>query len=111
MRDTRPAGEALSVFLHDFLAHPRAHQGLARTLASLLDTRPETLAEGSQALEQAVAEPVAAAAEAGAIRDDVGAGAVMMALPGIGAAHGRPEWSDEAEGVLALIRDGLRQMP
>ncbi|MGW3352851.1 SbtR family transcriptional regulator [Nonomuraea rubra] len=50
------------------------------------------LAEGSRALEQAVTDLVAAAVKDGAVRDDVGAGAVMMALHGIGAAHDRPGW-------------------
>jgi Transcriptional regulator SbtR-like, C-terminal domain len=46
---------------------------------------------------------------AGAVRDDVGAGAVMMAVHGIGAAHDRPERRAEADGVITLVLDGLRR--
>ncbi|MGW3353319.1 SbtR family transcriptional regulator [Nonomuraea rubra] len=45
-----------------------------------------------RALEQSVTDLVAAVVQDGAVRDDVGAGAVMMALHGIGAAHDRPGW-------------------
>ncbi|MEU3169729.1 hypothetical protein, partial [Streptosporangium sp. NPDC006930] len=50
-----------------------------------------------------------AAARDGAVRDDVNAGAVMMALHGIGAAHDRPGWRAEADGVITLVLDGLRR--
>ncbi|MEV0625829.1 hypothetical protein [Nonomuraea wenchangensis] len=82
---------------------------LARTLATLTSTRSDTLAEGSRALEQAVTDLVATAAKDGAVRDDVGAGAVMMALHGIGAAYDRPDWRAEADGVITLVLDGLRR--
>jgi hypothetical protein len=32
----------------------------------------------------------------------------MMALHGIGAAHDRPGWRAEADGVITLVLDGLR---
>ncbi|MFI6916951.1 hypothetical protein, partial [Streptosporangium sp. NPDC050284] len=57
----------------------------------------------------AVTDLVAAAARDGAVRDDVNAGAVMMALHGIGAAHDRPDWRAEADGVITLLLDGLRR--
>ncbi|MEV4548760.1 hypothetical protein ACI2LC_11820 [Nonomuraea wenchangensis] len=82
---------------------------LARTLATLTSTRSDTLAEASRALEQAVTDLVATAAKDGAVRDDVGAGAVMMALHGIGAAYDRPDWRAEADGVITLVLDGLRR--
>jgi hypothetical protein len=43
------------------------------------------------------------------VRDDVDAGAVMMALHGIGAAHDRPHWRAEADDVITLVLDGLRR--
>lgn len=107
LRATLPAAEALTTFLRGMIDHIDAHQGLARTLATLMATSSGALAEGSRALEQAVADLVAAAVQDGAIRDDVGAGAVMMALHGIGAAHDRPGWRAEADGVITLVLDGL----
>ncbi|QWF82497.1 TetR/AcrR family transcriptional regulator [Amycolatopsis sp. CA-230715] len=106
---TLPAAEALATFLRDMVDHIAAHQGLARTLATLMADRSGALTEGSQALEQAVADLVTAAARDGAVRDDVDAGAVMMALHGIGAAHDRPGWRTEADDLVTLVLDGLRR--
>ncbi|MDI5975729.1 TetR/AcrR family transcriptional regulator [Amycolatopsis magusensis] len=109
LQATLPAAEALATFLRGMVDHIHAHQGLARTLATLMATGSDTLAEGSQALEQAVTDLVAAAVRDGAIRDDVRAGAIMMALHGIGAAHDRPDWRTEADGVITLVLDGLHR--
>lgn len=106
---TLPAEEALAAFLRDMVDHMDAHRGLAQTLATLMATRKGALAEGGQAVEQAVAELVDAATQHGAIREDVDVGAVMMALHGIGAAHDRPHWRTEADGVITLVLDGLRR--
>lgn len=102
---TRSADEALALFLRDMIDHIDAHQGLARTLATLMS------AGGGRGheLEDAVAELVAAGVADGSLRDDVDAGAVLMALHGIGAAHARPGWRAEADGVVTLVVDGLRR--
>lgn len=109
LQATLPAEEALTTFLRGMVGHIHAHEGLARTLATLMATGSGALAEGSRALEQAVTDLVGAAVKSGAVRDDVGAGAVMMALHGIGAAHDRPGWRAEADGVITLVLDGLRR--
>jgi AcrR family transcriptional regulator len=111
LQATLPAGEALATFLRGMVDYLQAHAGLARTLVTLMTTGSGTIAEGSLALEQAVTDLVAAAAGSGAIRDDVGAGAVLMALHGIGAAHDRDDWRAEADGVVTLMLDGLRPNP
>ncbi|CCH29537.1 TetR/AcrR family transcriptional regulator [Actinosynnema sp. NPDC047251] len=108
LQATLPADEALATFLRGMVEHIDAHQGLARTLATLMADRSGALAEGGQALEQAVTDLVAAAVKDGTARDDVGAGAIMMALHGIGAAHDRPGWRAEADGVITLVLAGLR---
>jgi len=108
LQATLPAAEALATFLRGMVDHIDAHEGLARTLATLMADR-SALAEGSRALEDAVTDLVAAAVRDGAVRDDVGAGAVMMALHGIGAAHDRPGWRTEADDVITLVLDGLRR--
>ncbi|MGW7533871.1 TetR/AcrR family transcriptional regulator [Amycolatopsis sp. NPDC054798] len=105
---TLPAADALAAFLRGMIDYLDAHHGLARTLATLMATRADALAEGSRALEEAVADLVSAAAASGAIRADVGAGTVLMALHGISAAHDRPGWRADADGVITLVLDGLR---
>ena len=109
LRATLPAVEALATFLRGMVDYMDAHQGLARTLATLMAAGSDALAEGSRALEQAVTDLVAAAVQDGDVRDDVGAGAVMMALHGIGAASDRLGWRAEADGVITLVLDGLRR--
>ncbi|MEV4894066.1 hypothetical protein AB0K48_32240, partial [Nonomuraea sp. NPDC055795] len=108
LQATLPAAQALATFLRGMVDHIDAHAGLARTLATLMADRSSALAEGSQALEQAVTDLIAAAVRDGTVRDDVNAGAVMMALHGIGAAHDRPHWRTEADDVITLMLDGLR---
>ncbi|MDT8913834.1 TetR/AcrR family transcriptional regulator [Amycolatopsis sp. PS_44_ISF1] len=115
LRATRPPAEALATFLRGVVDHIDAHEGLARTLATLMAGRSSGVAEGSQALEQAVTELVAAAVREGAVPVgtgadvDAAAGAVMMALHGIGAAHDRPGWRIEADQLITLVLDGLRR--
>ncbi|MFI6348298.1 TetR/AcrR family transcriptional regulator [Streptomyces sp. NPDC050560] len=111
LRDTLPPDEALAAFLRGMVDHMHAHQGLARTLAALMAAGSDALAEGSRALERTVGDLVAAAVADGTVRDDVGAGAVMMALHGIGAARDRPDWRAEAEDVVTLLVAGLRRPP
>jgi AcrR family transcriptional regulator len=108
LRATLPPAEALATFLRSFVSHLREHQGLGRTLATLMATRSGALAEGGQAIGRAVADLLAAAVDDGAVRDDVGVGAVMMALQGICAAYDHPGCEADADGVVTLVLDGLR---
>ena len=111
LRETLPAGEALTAMLRRMVDHIDAGQTLARRLATLLATAPDQMARTGRALELAIAELVADGVKAGILRDDVPAGAVMMALHGIGAAYDRPEWRAEADGVITLVIDGLTRRP
>ncbi|GGM25983.1 TetR/AcrR family transcriptional regulator [Micromonospora yangpuensis] len=111
LQATLPAAEALAAFLHGFVDHLHTHEGLARTLATLMATRPDTQAEGAQALGQAIADLLTAGVRAGTIRDDVGAGTVTMALHGICAAYDQPAHRTDARGVVTLLLAGLRLPP
>ena len=108
LQDTLPAEEALITFLRGMVGHMDAHQGLARTLSTLMATRSGALSEGTRALERTVTNLMAAAVRDGAIRDDVGAGTVMMVLHGVSAARDQPGWRAKADGVITLMLDGLR---
>jgi AcrR family transcriptional regulator len=108
LRATLPAAEALAAFLRGFVDHLEAHQGLARTLATLMAAQAGPLAEGGRELGQVIGELLAAGVTEGDIRDDVGVGAVMMALQGICAACVQPGSRADADGVVTLVLDGLR---
>lgn len=109
LRATMSAYRALDEFLHQMVDHMQQHQGLARTLATLMTFDAEEARDRGSELEAAVEELVAAAVKEGDVRADVGAGAVMMALHGIGAADGRADWRTEADDVVTLLVDGLRK--
>ncbi|WFE61958.1 TetR/AcrR family transcriptional regulator [Micromonospora sp. WMMD714] len=109
MQATLPADEALETFLRGFVDHLHVHEGLARTLSTLMATQSGVMAEGAQALGQIVDDLLGAAVRAGSIRDDVGAGAVMMAVQGICAAYGHPAYRADADGVVTLVLAGLRR--
>ncbi len=98
--------EALGVFLREFVDYLDRHRGLAQTLARSVGAKE--LAAGGQDLESAVTALLSRAAAAGAIRADVPAGAVMLALHGITTAHDRDDWRAEADGTVTLLLDGLR---
>ncbi|WP_436519907.1 TetR/AcrR family transcriptional regulator [Actinoplanes sp. HUAS TT8] len=109
LRATRPADEALGAFLRGFITYLEEHQGLARTLATLMATHTGALADGGQALGEAITALLDAAVAAGTIRDDVRVGSVMMALHGICAAYDQPGSRADADGVITLVLDGLRR--
>jgi AcrR family transcriptional regulator len=108
LQATVSAVDALATFLHEFVDYMEPRHGLARTLAALMAPRSKEFSAGSLALEQAVTELVAEGVARGTIREDVTAGAVMMALHGIGAAHDRANWRTEADDLVSLLVDGLR---
>ncbi|WP_327033374.1 TetR/AcrR family transcriptional regulator [Micromonospora ureilytica] len=109
LQATLPADEALETFLRGFVDHLHCHEGLARTLATLLATQSGALAEGAQALGQVIDDLLAAAVKTGTIRGDVGAGTIMMALHGICAAYDHPTYRTDADGVITLVLAGLRR--
>ena len=102
---TLPAGAALSYFLRGFAEYIVQHAALARTLAALVGPAVQT--DGGNELERTVAELMARAAAAGAIRGDAMPGAVMVVLHGLGSANGRPQWESESRAAVELLIRGL----
>jgi AcrR family transcriptional regulator len=109
LQATLPAAEALAAFLRGFVSRLHSHEGLARTLATLLTARPDTLADGGRELDQVITDLLAAGVEEGTVRDDVGAGALLMVLQGICTVCGHPGSRGDADGAVTLVLDGLRR--
>jgi AcrR family transcriptional regulator len=109
LQATLPAVEALAAFLHGFVNHLHTHQGLARTLATLMAAPSDALADGGRELDRVITDLLATGVEEGTIRDDVGAGAVMMVLQGICTGCDQLGSRDDADGAVTLVLDGLRR--
>jgi AcrR family transcriptional regulator len=103
---TRSAVENLDAFLRGFVEYVISHAGLARTLAAVVD--PAVQVDGGIELERTVADLLTRAALDGAVRNDVGVGAVMIVLHGIGSATDRPLWASESRAAVELLLAGLR---
>jgi AcrR family transcriptional regulator len=101
-----PPAEALDEFLRAFVDYVLEHTALARTLAGIVDAADR--AEGGSELERTLTDLMARGVSDGTIRDDASAGAVMMALHGIGAAADGPRRVSEAQQVASLLARGLR---
>lgn len=103
-----PPAEALDAFLRGMVEHMESKKGLGSTLATLLSGSPTAIAAGTRKLTGAVDALVTAAAAAGTVRKDIGAGALLLALHGIGTSYGQPGWRSDADGMITLLMDGLR---
>ncbi|QSB13159.1 TetR/AcrR family transcriptional regulator [Natronosporangium hydrolyticum] len=108
LQTTLPPEQALTTLLRSMVSYLHTHQGLARALAAFMATHSGAVSEGSQALGETITDLMAAAAADGAIRDDVRAGAVIMALQGICTAYDHPDGQTHADDLLTLVLDGLR---
>ncbi len=98
-----PATEALATFLHGFVAHLVAREGLARTLGTLIRDLEGEHPAGGRELDRAVTRIVTAARRGGDLSPVLTPGAVMIALHGIGAAVGRAGWQDDARALIDLL--------
>jgi AcrR family transcriptional regulator len=103
---TLPPAEALDGFLRAFVDYVLEHAALARTLSGIVDDAAR--ADGGSELERTLTDLLERGAADGALRADVSAGAVMMALHGIGAAADGPRRAAEAREVVSLLVRGLR---
>lgn len=108
LAETLPPDRALATFLHEMVDHMYAQRGLGRTFLAVAERDGEAFADDGAALGRAVAALLERGAAEGVLRADVSAGAVMLALHGIGAASVRSERREESDGVVRLVVDGLR---
>jgi len=110
LAETKPPDEALTTFLRDMVDHMYGQRGLARTLFAASETTGVKLSDEGRVLEEGVAEMLRRGVEQGVLRDGIPAGAVMLALHGIAFASVHSERRVEADGVIQLVIDGLRQL-
>jgi|SoiMethySBSTD1v2_1073268.scaffolds.fasta_scaffold123393_4 AcrR family transcriptional regulator len=109
--DTLPPGEALAAWLRAVAGYVTTKRGLAEALMSGPGERqPEVFAAGKQAMREAGAALVGRAQEAGEVRGDVDVADLLKLGHAIAlAAEHAPDGPDQADRLLALVMDGLRQ--
>jgi AcrR family transcriptional regulator len=105
---TKPPGEALAEWMQRFVAYVATKRGLAAHLKSVLAEDSELFTRTHERLSGVVDHLVAAAAQAGDIRDDADAADVLRALSGVCLASDAPGWQEQACRISALLMDGLR---
>lgn len=108
LMETRPPDEALAAFLREMVDHMYNHRGLARTFFAASETAGDELSDEGHVLEEAVIAILHRGIEQSVFRGDIPAGALMLALHGIGFASVHSERRVEADGIIQLMIDGLR---
>ncbi|MFC3996173.1 TetR/AcrR family transcriptional regulator [Nocardiopsis sediminis] len=107
--ETGPPDKALESFLREMVDHMYRQRGLARTFFAASETAGGGLSDKGRVLEEAVTAILGRGVEQAVLRDDIPAGALMLALHGIGIASVSSERRVEADGVVQLMVDGLRR--
>lgn len=108
LMETHPPDEALAAFLREMVDHMYNHRGLARTFFAASETKGGELSDEASVLEEAVTAMLRHGIEQSALRRDIPAGALMLALHGIGFASVHSERRVDADGIIQLAIDGLR---
>jgi AcrR family transcriptional regulator len=104
----RSAGDALELWLHEFVDYVAAKRGMAEALKSMVGADSELFADTRLRINNAIERLVAAGVAAGTIRDDVSPPDLLWAVSGICFATDRDDWREYAERLVALIMDGMR---
>jgi AcrR family transcriptional regulator len=104
----RPPGDALELWLHEFLDYVAAKRGMAEALKSMVGADSELFAEARCRVSNAIEQLVAAGVAAGTIRDDVSPPDLLWAVSGICVATDRDDWREYADRMVALLMDGMR---
>jgi AcrR family transcriptional regulator len=105
---THTPDEALALWMERFVAHVATKRGMAMALKSVIGKDSELFAYCHGLIRQSAASLLKAAADAGAIRDDVDANDLMKAMSGICLVSDQPGWEEQASRLVNLLVDGLR---
>jgi AcrR family transcriptional regulator len=111
LSETLPADQALAEWMQRFVSYVAVKKGLATYLKSVVSADSDLFVSTHAKVRETVDGLVAAAVEAGAIRDGVDGMSLLRALSGVclmGERTGQPGCSDEGVQIAALIMDGLR---
>jgi AcrR family transcriptional regulator len=99
---------ALSRWMHRFAGYVARKRGMAMALKRVLGADSELFIHSHQRIRDAIETLIAAAVEAGTIRDDVAPDDLLRAMGGICMATDTPDWADRTARLVDLLVDGLR---
>ena len=98
---------ALQEWMEKFVDYMLTKQGMSDALPAILATREGLRLHSREALGQAVEMLLKAGVSAGALRSDVAAADVLMALGGITLIGGHERRRELASRLISLLLDGL----
>lgn len=110
MTNPSPA-EALRCWLRSNVEFVATKKGMSSALALVVDASCDLTVSSVERLTRAVGSLLRRAADAGEIRDDIGAEDVLRALVGMCYMHDRPGWQDSVLRMLDVFVDGLCAHP
>jgi AcrR family transcriptional regulator len=102
------ADAALSQWMRRFAGYVARKRGMAMALKRVIGADSELFVHSHQRIRDAIDTLLAAAVDAGAIRDDVDSDDLLRAMGGICMATDTPDWADRTGRLIDLLVDGLR---
>lgn len=100
--------EALARWMDRFVEYAAAKRGMSTALQSVIASGRNPYSQSRAKMVEALTVLLGAARAAGAVRDDVDAEDVLLAMGGIWAMPVEPGWEERARRLLGLVMDGLR---
>lgn len=103
-----PPEEALARWMDRFVEYAAAKRGMSGALQSVIAHGRNPYSQSRAKIVEALTTLLDSARAAGAVRDDVDAEDVLLAMGGIWAMPIEPGWEQRARRLLGLVMDGLR---
>ena len=103
-----PPEEALARWMDRFVEYAATKRGMSGALQSVIASGRNPYSQSRTKLVEALMTLLDAGRAAGAVRDDVDAEDVLLAIGGIWAMPVEPGWEERARRLLGLVMDGLR---
>lgn len=108
--DVLPAHDALRTWLGRLLDYATSRAGMAKALLAMISAPDHPFADSGAALCEAISLLLKAGTGAGTVRADVTADDVLAAVTGAALVAGGPSGRVQAQRLLDLVVDGLRDI-
>ena len=103
-----PPEEALARWMDRFVEYAAAKRGMSEALQSVIASGGNPYSQSRAKIVEALTMLLEAARADGAVRADVDAEDVLLAMGGIWTVPVEPGWEERARRLLGLVTDGLR---